>query len=329
MKYNIETLENGVQLIHVDNELNLKATLSTYGAGVYELSFKDKPVILELKEFSDYMHSSAFYGKTLGVVAGRLKKDGILEGEEYHLSPDGSFDFSLHGGKMDSISFKNWKVSVKESNKKLAVNFSIATKKNENGFPGKARINVVYEFLKGKDEVKMLQKATTPSEATFVNLSNHMYFNFANSKDISAYYLKMNCDKVATTDETLLINGVKDIPEVLDFRKSSKLSPRLDKIEKHDFKKTIDDTFLFDDKIGKVILKSPDVTMTLTTDYPAMNVYVDNTMSPLNFKNREDFGMRRGIALEPQRFVFDRESITLRKDEKYRHYIDYKFKETK
>ena len=30
MKYNIEKLDNGVELVHVDNELNLKATLASY-----------------------------------------------------------------------------------------------------------------------------------------------------------------------------------------------------------------------------------------------------------------------------------------------------------
>ena len=328
MKYSIETLENGVELVHIDNELNLKATLSSYGAGVYELSYKDRPVILELEDFSDYMHSSAFYGKTLGVVAGRLKKDGILDGEEYHLAPDGTNDFSLHGGKLNSISFKNWKTTVKESNKKLAVSFSIVTRKGENGFPGKARITITYEFPKNRDSFKLWQKATTPSEATFVGLSNHMYFNL-DTLDISAYYLKMNCDKVAVTDETLLITGVRDVPQELDFRKSAKLNPRLDKIEKHDFKHTIDDTFLFDSKPGKVMLKGDEITLNIVTDYPAMNIYVDNTQTPLVFKNRSDFKKRRGIALEPQLFLFDRKSITLRNGEKYNHYIEYKFKESK
>ncbi len=329
MKYNVETLENGVKLVHVDNELNLKVTLSSFGAGVYSIYFKEKPQILELEDFSDYMHSSAFYGKTLGVVAGRLKKDGILFGEEYHLKQEKNFDYALHGGALDSISFKNWATSVKDSAKKLAVTFSYTTRKDENGFPGKARIAITYEFSKTRDSFKLIQKATTPSEATFVGLSNHMYFNLANSLDVSNHYLKMNCDKVATTDASLLIDGVKDIPEILDFRKAAKLNPRLDKIEKHDFKGTIDDTFLFDDKLGKVTLKNAEVALNILTDYPAMNIYVDNTMSPLKFKNRDDYKKRRGIALEPQLFLFDRNSLVLKKGEKYRHYIEYKFKESK
>ena len=146
MTYNVETLENGIELVHVDNGLNLKATLCSYGAGVYEMSFKDKPVVLELASIEDYMHSSAFYGKTLGIVAGRLKKDGILDGHEYHLASEGPVDYSLHGGRLNSLSFRTWKTTVRESAKKLSVIFSITTKKDDNGFPGKARVSVTYEF---------------------------------------------------------------------------------------------------------------------------------------------------------------------------------------
>ena len=88
MKYSIETYKDNIALINVDNEKGLKATLVSFGAGVYELSFNDHPVILTLKEIDDYLYSSQYYGKTLGTVAGRLKKDGLIDGNEYHLIPE-------------------------------------------------------------------------------------------------------------------------------------------------------------------------------------------------------------------------------------------------
>ena len=39
MKYSIETYKDNIALINVDNEKGLKATLVSFGAGVYELSF--------------------------------------------------------------------------------------------------------------------------------------------------------------------------------------------------------------------------------------------------------------------------------------------------
>lgn len=326
MKYNVEMYKDNIALIHVDNEMNLKATLVSFGAGVYALSFKDKPVILTLKDIEDYLYSAQYYGKTLGSVAGRLKKDGLIDGTEYHLIPETGKNFALHGGMQNSISYKNWNYKIKETNKKLDVTFSIATRNNENGYPGKIRIFVTYSFLKNKDEFKLLFKATTPSEAVFCNLSNHMYFNF-NTRDISDYYLKMNVNEVAVTEPNLLIIDKTSIPAHLDFNKASKLNKRMEYIEKNDFKKTIDDTFIFSSLPGKVSLSNNEIKLDITTDCSSMNIYVDNSLTPVKFSARDDYGMRRGIALEPQRFLLNKDEIILRKGDVYKNYIDYKFKE--
>ena len=312
--------------IQVINDSGLDVTLSTFGAGVVSLKLNDKPMILEMEDYQDYMYSNGYHGKTLGVVAGRLKKDGFILNREYHLVPAPDRNFSLHGGMLKSISFRNWNYKVTESNKKVSVVFDIKTKDKENGFPGKARIFVTYEIYKEKNVMRILFKATTPSEATFINLSNHMYFNL-NSHDISDYYLKMNCDQVAITDDTLLIYDKQPITEYLDFRKSSKMNPRLEKIEKHDFKETIDDTFLYDSLPGKVFLKNGNLSLSIITDNPAMNIFVDNYPTDKHFKNRTDFTNRRAIALEPQRWLLDESQIILKKGEVYKNYIEYRFKE--
>ena len=210
--------------------------------------------------------------------------------------------------------------------KKLSVIFRIATKNNENGFPGKANLTVTYEFSKTSNTFKIWFKATTPSEATFVNLSNHMYFNFNNSINLDDYYLKMNCDKVAITDPYLLITGVQDITKALDFRKSSKLSPRMDWIEKHDFKKTIDDTFIFDGDERRISLKGNGIQLNMKTDFTSMNIYVDNSLSGGKFINFEGNNLRRAIALEPQNFLLNEDEIVLTKDKVFKNYIEYKFK---
>ncbi len=325
MKYNITKYKDEISLIHIDNEKNLKATLVTFGAGVYELSFNGKPVILTLKNLDDYLYSSQYFGKTLGGVAGRLKKDGYIDGTEYHLTPEPGQNFALHGGMFKSISYKNWDYKIKETNKKLDVTFNITTRLNDCGYPGKLRIYVTYSFLKDKDEFKILFKATTPSEAAFINLSNHMYFNF-NSSDISDHYLKMNTNKVAITEPNLLITGLKDITDELNFQKSNKLNKRLEYIEKHDFKGTIDDTFTFSELPGKITLSNKELKMDIITDCSSLNIYVDNSKSPVEFKNENIGPIRRGIALEPQRFLLNKDEIILHKGETYKNYITYKFK---
>lgn len=325
MKYSIEKIKDDISIIHVDNEVSLKADLVTFGAGVYKLTFDDTPIILTLTDVEDYLYSPQYFGKTLGPVAGRLKKKGLIDGNEYVLNCQESKRFSLHGGELKGVSFKNFDYKIKESNKKLDVVFSYTTRLNEAGFPGKLRIYVTYSFIKGKNEFKILYKATTPSEATFCNLSSHMYFNLGD-KNISNHYLKMNVYNVAKCEDDLLIVDKEPVKSELDFKKSAKLNPRIDYIEKHDFKKTIDDTFIFDENPGKVSLWNDKFRLDLTTDCSAMNIYVDNSGTDVHFINENDSEKRRGIALEPQRFILNNKEITLKKGEVYKNFIDYKFK---
>ena len=145
-------------------------------------------------------------------------------------------------------------------------------------------------------------------------------------KELRDYYLKMNVDQVAVTEPNLLIVDKEKVPAHLDFNKAAKLNKRMDYVEKHDFKKTIDDTFIFSSMPGKIILQNNDIKLDITTDCSSLNIYVDNSLTPVKFKARNDYSLRRGIALEPQRFILNKDEIILHKGEVYKNYIDYKFK---
>jgi len=323
MKYKINE-DGNVALIEIDNEIGLKVQLCSFGAGVYSLKFDNKRMILEPKTLDDYKFSSQFFGKTIGVVAGRFKKDGLLLGQEYHLNHEPGDNFCLHGGNLKSISFKNWKYKIKDSNKKVDVIFNLKTKAGENGFPGGASIFAIYTFLKDKNAFKITYKATTPGDATFINLTNHMYFNLDDA-DVSEHKLKLNASTMGISDEDLYFYSSKPVTEVLDFSKLTKLNARLAFVEKKDFKKTLDDSLKFDGE-GKITLTNKDVILNITTDYPAVNIYVDNTSSDMKFNNEGLSLKRRGIGLETQKWILDSNSIILMHDNIYKFTTSYKFK---
>lgn len=325
MKYEIRDFSDS-SIISVDNELGLVIELSTYGAGVYGLRLNGKPLILTLADYDSYKHASQFFGKTLAVCAGRLKKDGLIEGKEYHLVPRGGANYSLHGGERDSLSFKNWKYRIKENNSKLIVSFSITTRRNYLGFPGKAKCVVNYEISKITNSFRIVFSGKAIDEPTFINMSNHIYWNL-DSFDISDYTLKMNCNKICSTDEFLQILGAREITRDYDFRRGTKLGPRLNGIEKEDFKKTIDDTFIFDNSIGKIILKNDKYTVSYKTNYEAMNIFVDNTETPVKFNTDYQYKTRRGIALEPQKYLLNYDKLIVRKGETDKYFIEIKVKE--
>ena len=317
--------------INLDLPCGIKATLCNYGASVYSLSLENAPLILTLEDKEEFLNCPQYFGKTLGRVAGRIDCNVNLGGENFKLTPTKDFTYSLHGGDANSLSYKVWNFKTKETMRKNIVSFSIVDPDGENGFPGKATIKVIYTFYKNKPILRIDFKGKTNKE-TYMNLSNHMYFSFNGDLDISDYKLKMPCSHYGDVDETVFIKETKQVPNELDFRRGTKLGPRLQYLENNSFLKTIDNTFLFD-KVRttkpQVILKSKDFSLKLYTDYPAFNIYVDNSQTPVKFINNPDFDMRRGIALEPQLYNLNLDSLKLNKGDKYKHIIKYKFKKIK
>ena len=328
MDYQVTTYKDDIVFIDITNGEKLKATFSNFGAGVFKLRYDDMPLILEFEDKEKWLYCPQFYGKTLARVAGRIRCNGEIDGESYCLK-ETMAGYSLHGGEIHSLSFKPWKYQIKEFKNRVEVIFSITSRTKENGFPGNAKIKVIYQLFKNNN-FKIVYKAST-STKTLLNLSNHNYYNLFNSSDVSDYTLKVNASKYGVIDETTFITGVEKVPSCLDFTKASKLNPKLSFIEKNLFVKTIDHTFIFDDVIinkPQVILKNKDCKISLFTDYPAINIFCDNFRTPIKFEQfKEVDSARRALALEPQLFNYDIDSLKIRKGDKYKHFILLKIKD--
>ena len=320
--------EFNTKWVYVKNDANLSICFCSFGASVYSLDFYNEPVILKFVSKEDFLYSKGFHGKTLGRVAGRLLSPILIDNISYNLKLEKGFKYALHGGSDTSLSYKNFEVDVKTLSNKIKVIFSYVDKDLENGFPGKCKIKITYEIGLKNDEIKLIQEAI-PNRKTLINLSNHMYFIFNNDLNLNKYYLKMNASKYAVVDETILIKDVAEVPEYLNFTNGENLKIKLEQVEEESFLKTIDNTFIFDETSngeGKVILRNNKTQLTLTTSYPAMNIYVDNTLNDLVFENSPIKTSRKAIALEPQLLVLNQENITFDKNKKYYFYIKYAFK---
>lgn len=298
---------------------------SCIGAGVVSLKYHDVPLILE-EDPEVRANEKQYFGKTLGRIAGRIKSEGEIEGIKYSFKGDKN-DIVLHGGELKSLSFKAWKVSLKESDKKIDVIFKINPRKGECGFFGKQTMKVIYSISKLDSKFKISFKGKA-IEDTLMNYSNHIYWNL-NSLDINDYYLKFASSKVAKIDENLLILGYEDVPDRLNFNKARKLKVPLDLAAKEKIG-TIDNTWLFEnEKLHKVLLKSKKYQVNLKTNFPAMNIYCDSSMTPVKFTNGFDFKERRAIALEPQLSNYPLKNIFFKGGEKFDYFIEYKIKGVK
>lgn len=81
---------------------------------------------------------------------------------------------------------------------------------NEEGFPGDVIVNITYE-LTGNNEFKIDFKATT-TKPTYVNLTNHSYFNLAGedagANELYNHIVSLNADYITEVDKNSIPSGI-------------------------------------------------------------------------------------------------------------------------
>lgn len=311
--------------IKVENG-RLTVILSSIGAGVWKVLWDGNLINLAPKR-EMYPEDTQFNGKTLARTAGRIPCDITINGKNYHLKEQQQ-GFCIHGGKMNSMSFKIFDYSIINADSKTLVEFTLTDKDGENGYPGNLETKITYEFIDGKNQFTIRYHATTDKD-TVVSFSNHLYWDINGIQNISNDSLYINASKWGTNDgKSQLVTGIDNVPECMDFRSMSVLGPKLDVIEKTIWEKTIDHLFVFDkvqeDK-PQVIYKGGKVKLSLFTDFEAINIYADASCSKYEFENAEGLILhnRRALALEPQQIALGLSHITLKAGDSVDHYETY------
>ena len=157
----------------------LKVELLNLGAIIRKIEFKDRNIVLGYEDIEKYRENPAYLGAIIGRTAGRIK-DGILklDGTEYQLDKNNNGN-TLHGGK-NSISHKFWNAENIEN----GLCFSIKSPHLDNGYPANVEIKVSY--ILNNNELLIKYFATT-DRLTYLNLTNHSYFNLSGSSDNIIY----------------------------------------------------------------------------------------------------------------------------------------------
>jgi len=313
----------------VGSDQGLKVTLSTLGAGVRALHFLGQPMILELSDEKEYLSADQFFGKTLGRVAGRIPAHPTLGLKTLSLEEDpGEKDIVLHGGLLHSLSFREFHAFLQHEEGSTLVTFEYDSPALENGFPGNLKVRILYRIPDEGDTMKIEFHARS-DEDTYVNLSNHMYFNFAGSKNVDEYKLQVRASSYSLFAKgTELPLGKGPVPKALDFREGVRLKDALDLADKtipvHNF-----DHFLYFDRIQtedpQAVLEGNGYRMSLFTDYEGLNGYCDESMQKRSFKNAPDLLYRRALALEPEKANWPLENLLLPAGKEYVHFAAYRF----
>ena len=298
----------------------LKVEFLNLGAIIKKIELKNKNgdvknIVLGYEDVEKYRENPAYLGAVIGRTAGRIK-DGILKiaDIEYQLNKNNNGN-TLHGGKK-SISHRFWNVEKIEN----GLCFSIKNSHLDNGYPASIEIKVSY--ILDNNELLIKYFATTDN-LTYLNLTNHSYFNLSGNPNNSIYedILKIDSDYLIGIDKnsipckTINLNN-----NIFDFRESKILE---EFFKANDEQKTlanngIDHPYIFNEKIGKLEIKNLEsgIKMSVETDNPAVVIYTANYLQDIGFKKHS------AICFETQ------EAPNLYKDKKINIYPTFIDKNT-
>ena len=317
-----EYIKDNLKFVEVSNDV-LTVTFCDLGASIYSIKFNNKEMLLTPKDIEDYSTNNMYHGKTVGRTANRIKGNIIkIDGKSYKLE-ENEFGNTLHGGA-NGLSTKIFKYKIKDSKNSYKVTFNRTSKDSESGFPGKLKTTITYSVHKIKPELKIDFKAKT-DQPTLCDLTNHSYFNLG-EESVKPLSLKISSSKyLLTTTDELLPLSYKDVFEELDFRKIKRIKKGLKSPLIKQGKANGYDHYLKFDEISKkpqITLKSKDVQLKISTDFEGVQIYTDNYEDDIEYFGTHE-ELNRGIAIEPMDDYLIRK--VLKPNEKYSHYIKYKF----
>ncbi|MFL8905747.1 aldose epimerase family protein [Helcococcus kunzii] len=310
----------------------LEVSVLNLGAVLHKVIYKGKNRVLTYDDLETYRTNPIYLGAIVGQVAGRISNAKFnLNGEEIHIDNNNG-DYCLHGG-YENLTTRFWDIS---EYKKDAINpyiiLTTVLKDGQSGFPGNVKVNIKYILIESTLRIEIF--AHTDKD-TIVSITNHSYFNLnaEKSESIKNHKLMINADEIIQSDEHCIATGLMDVKGTdFDLIEGKDLSV-LDNLKSEQAIQFdgYDHTFILNGDMPNAKLENDEISMEVTSSYPAMVVYSGNSIpeNELSFEGVKSF-KHHGICFEAQYepdfinqdFLPD---YTLKAGEEMREFIEYKF----
>ena len=271
-----------IKIYTLENKF-LKVEFLNLGAIIKKIEFKDKNVVLGYEDIEKYRENPAYLGAVIGRTAGRIK-DGLLklDDTEYQLDKNNNGN-TLHGGK-NSISHRFWNVQNIEN----GLCFSIKSSNLDNGYPANIEIKVSYILNNNELFIKYF---VTTDNLTYLNLTNHSYFNLSGDSDNTIYEDILKIDSnylIGINENSIPCETINLDNNIFNFKEAKKLEEffKADDKQKTIANNGIDHPYIFNEKIGKLEIKNikSGIKMSVETNNPAVVIYTANYLQDIGFK---------------------------------------------
>lgn len=312
MTQDFGTLKNGekTRLYTLENKRGLSIALSDYGACLVKAVLPDKrgkrlDVTLGYESAADYERADKFFGATVGRIANRIGNAAFsLNGREYRLTANEGAH-NLHSGP-DCYNKRIWK--TKEAGEGRVV-FALRSPDGDQGYPGEIDIEVSYTLTE-ENEIKIHYRAL-PKADTFINLTNHSYFNLEghDSGDALSQELWIDADAYTRTDKDSIPTGeIVDVTGTpMDFRRKKPIGRDIEaRYEALLLAGGYDHNFVLNGeglrKAAKLSAPKSGITLEVYTDLLGMQFYAGNFLAREEGKGGAVYGKRQGVCFETQYF---------------------------
>ncbi|MDD4991221.1 MAG: galactose mutarotase [Paludibacter sp.] len=194
-----------VHLFRLVDESGAYIELTNYGATWVSAVIPDRngnlsDVILGYDSLAGYLADTAYLGSTVGRFANRIGNARFTLNRRTYKLDRNDGNNTNHSG-FSGFNKKVFDYQI-ENNK---VVFSLFSPDGEGGFPGNLRLNVTYSF--SEDLTVTIHYSAESDQDTYLNLTNHAYFNLYSSGNILEHSLYIPSTEMLVTDEFFIPTG--------------------------------------------------------------------------------------------------------------------------
>ncbi|MBR6108813.1 MAG: galactose mutarotase [Clostridia bacterium] len=278
--------------------------------------------VLGYPDAGGYARGTSCVGASVGRYAGRIGNARFtLNGREYALERNDG-ENHLHGGFhkrfYDAEPIEN------------GVRFSLTSPDMDEGFPGELRLTA--EVTLNGSALRFVYGAESSAD-TYINITNHSYFNLDGGGDVKAHALRVNAEKYAELGPGMIPTGrllpVSGTP--LDFTEMRRIGD-ISAVDELSACGGLDHSFALENGgslalCAEAFSPKTGVRLICRTTQPCVHVYTGNF---INLDAAGSFPKNGGFCLETQHFPDSPNKpefppALLRAGERFRETTEYEF----
>lgn len=299
----IEPFGTDAKRFVLENKNGTRLVVTDIGACVVSLVYRGVDVALGWDDAAEYLRGDGSVGATVGRSCNRIAGASFtIDGVTYQLAKNDG-ENNLHSGP-DGYAARIWQTAEVTED---AVSFFMDSPDGDQGFPGHLKLWASYRLT--EDDRVLLDYRGVSDKDTVINVTNHTYFNLngQGSGDIHGHILRLYASRFTPSRPGLIPTGeIADVTGTpFDFQAPHDIGrdigaddPLLTSAGGYDHNFMVDGMGLR--PAAELTGEKSGITLTVSTDLPAIQLYTGNFMGECRGKGGSVYGKRCAVCLETQ-----------------------------